>query len=110
MARRKGAQLREMLAASGRRARATSPSAEAGAKVEASLAAVRGRGLMLAVQVADPLHAMATLQREGVIALPCGEGSDFALALVPPLTIEAPGATGWGPFVGYMREHVRFGA
>ena len=35
---------------------------------------VRGRGLMLAVEVADPLHAMAALLRRGVIALPCGEG------------------------------------
>ena len=48
---------------------------------------VRGRGMMLAVSVADPLRAMAALLAEGVIALPCGEGTDFALALVPPLTI-----------------------
>ena len=47
---------------------------------------VRGRGIMLAVEVADPLHAMAALLRRGVIALPCGEGADFAMALVPPLT------------------------
>lgn len=50
--------------------------------------AVRGRGLMLAVSVQDPLHAMAALLREGVIALPCGEGADsFSLALIPPLTV-----------------------
>ena len=48
---------------------------------------IRGRGLMLALRVPDPLYAMAALLRNGVIALPCGEGGDFALALVPPLTI-----------------------
>ena len=42
---------------------------------------------MVAVTVPDPLHAMAALLRRGVIALPCGEGNDFALAIVPPLTI-----------------------
>ena len=36
-----------------------------------------------AQQYAD---AMAALLRRGVIALPCGEGADFAMALVPPLT------------------------
>ena len=67
LARRKGAALQKMLAAAG-------------------FDKVRGRGLMLAVEVADPLHAMAALLRRGVIALPCGEGADFAMALVPPLT------------------------
>ena len=48
---------------------------------------IRGRGLMLALKVPDPLYAMAALLRRGVIVLPCGEGNDFALALIPPLTI-----------------------
>ena len=29
---------------------------------------------------------MAALLRRGVLALPCGEGADFAMALIPPLT------------------------
>jgi len=49
--------------------------------------AVRGCGLMLALAMDDPLHAMAALLRRGVIALPCGDGADFAMALVPPLTV-----------------------
>ena len=52
----------------------------------AGLHRVRGRGLMLAVEVGDPLYAMAALLRRGVLALPCGEGADFAMALIPPLT------------------------
>ena len=48
---------------------------------------IRGRGLMLTLTVPDPLFAMAALLRKGVIALPCGEGSDFSLAIIPPLTI-----------------------
>ena len=58
------------------------------AKLErAGCGAVRGCGLMLAVEVRDPLFAMTALLRRGVLALPVGEGRDFALALVPPLTI-----------------------
>ena len=41
----------------------------------------------LALSMADPLHAMAGLLSRGIIALPCGDGGDFAMALVPPLTI-----------------------
>jgi len=48
---------------------------------------MRGRGLMVAVNVPDPLYAMAAFLRRGIIALPCGEGNDFAMAIVPPLTI-----------------------
>ena len=60
---------------------------------------------MLAVAVANPLRSMALLLKAGVIALPCGEGGDFAMALVPPLTITTAqmravvealaGAEGW---------------
>ena len=39
------------------------------------------------IEVRDPLFAMTALLRRGVLALPVGEGRDFALALVPPLTI-----------------------
>ena len=60
---------------------------EALAEVGFDRAAVRGHGLMLALSMSDPLHAMAGLLSRGVIALPCGDGSDFAMALVPPLTI-----------------------
>ncbi|KAH8056775.1 N2-acetyl-L-ornithine:2-oxoglutarate 5-aminotransferase [Aureococcus anophagefferens] len=48
----------------------------------------RGRGLMLAVDVPDPPRG-GRLLRRGVLALPVGEGADFALGLVPPLTIDS---------------------
>lgn len=70
LAERRGAELRALLAARG-------------------FGPVRGRGLMLAVDVPDPLRAMAGLLRRGVLALPVGEGADFALGLVPPLTIDS---------------------
>ncbi|CAK0832397.1 unnamed protein product [Prorocentrum cordatum] len=70
LARQQGGALRDALAAAG-----------------FARSSVRGRGLMLALALVDPLHAMAALQQRGVIALPCGDGADFALAIVPPLTI-----------------------
>ena len=88
LARSKGEELRTLLV-------------EAGFKPET----IRGAGLMLAVAVANPLRSMALLLKAGVIALPCGEGGDFAMALVPPLTITTAqmravvealaGAEGW---------------
>lgn len=54
---------------------------------EAGFKRVRGRGLMLAVEVANPLKSMVEMLCAGVIALPVGEGSDFAMGIVPPLTI-----------------------
>lgn len=69
LARRKGRTLRAALAGAG-----------------FEPAAVRGRGLMLAVSVPNPLRAMTGLLQRGVIALPCGDGPDFAMALIPPLT------------------------
>ena len=48
---------------------------------------VRGRGLMLAVKVASPLRSMVAMLQSGVIALPVGDGADFAMGLVPPITI-----------------------
>lgn len=68
LARQKGSELRELLAAAG-------------------FPRVRGRGLMLAVEVANPLRSMVEMLKSGIIALPVGEGSDFAMAIVPPVTI-----------------------
>ena len=68
LARSKGAELRSMLRAAG-------------------FAKVRGRGLMLAVEVRSPLRSMVEMLQRGIIALPVGEGSAFAIGLVPPLTI-----------------------
>jgi len=69
VATRKGERLRSLLAAEG-------------------LQHVRGRGLMLACEVPDPLYVMASTLRSGIIALPCGEGPHFnVIAIIPPLTI-----------------------
>ena len=68
LARQKGETLRRLLA-------------------DAGFARVRGRGLMLAVEVANPLRSMVEMLRAGIIALPVGDGADFAMGIVPPLTI-----------------------
>jgi len=69
VARQKGQKLKSLLAAKG-------------------LTNVRGRGLMLACEVPDPLYVMASTLRSGIIALPCGEGPHFnAIAIIPPVTI-----------------------
>ncbi|OPZ63086.1 MAG: Ornithine aminotransferase 2 [Candidatus Aminicenantes bacterium ADurb.Bin508] len=49
-------------------------------------ATVRGKGLMVGVDVGKPRrdHLLKALQREGVLALPAGEGT---VRFLPPLTI-----------------------
>ena len=41
----------------------------------------------MAVEVANPLRSMVEMLRAGIIALPVGDGADFAMGIVPPLTI-----------------------
>jgi len=55
----------------------------------ASFGPVRGRGLMLGVELPDPLAASRGLLERGYIALPAGVRGEV-LAITPPLTISRP--------------------
>ena len=70
----------------------TARAAEHGARLQTALRrvrgvrGVRGRGMMIGVEVADPLVSMQRLLERGYLVLPSGEGPD-ALGLTPPLTL-----------------------
>jgi len=56
------------------------------------VASVRGLGLMLGIELSDPVHAARAVARsleQGVILLPSGDAGRV-LSITPPLTIEEP--------------------
>lgn len=55
---------------------------------------VQGAGLLLGVQLPDPLAASRALLGQGYIALPAGEGAEMVLVLAPPMVATLPQVQG----------------